>query len=161
MAVTAQHTCADPGGCPHGSSRSGLLGGRRVPTWLMALAPIALVALAVSWAPSDSDSSSLCPFRRCTGGYCAGCGMTRGVLAAARGDVVGSFAQHPAAPFLVAEALLLWGATMATRLRLAAIDVSAIVTKRFLLVHLVVLLAVWIAQLALGTIPRPTEFALR
>ena len=47
------------------------------------------------------DVGPLCPLRRATGVPCPFCGMTTGVLALSRGDVVAAFAANPLAPLLV------------------------------------------------------------
>ncbi len=49
----------------------------------------------------------ICPFRLVTGIPCPGCGMTRAVLAACRGDMTAAFAYHPLFPLLPLVALLL------------------------------------------------------
>ena len=46
----------------------------------------------------------ICPFHHYTGLHCGGCGMTRGVIAAIHGNIVGAFKFHP----LSIPLLLLW-----------------------------------------------------
>lgn len=59
-------------------------------------------------AAAPSRLPALCPVHALTGHDCPGCGMTRAILALARGDLAGSFHQHPfGAP------VLLWAAAAA------------------------------------------------
>jgi hypothetical protein len=60
----------------------------------------------------------LCPLRRTTGVPCPLCGMTTGVTALARGDLVGAVAANPLAPVLVLVVLLAWAVLLAGRDRL-------------------------------------------
>lgn len=53
-------------------------------------------------ALTGDDGPVLCPFRVCTGMACPGCGLTRAVAHAARGDLAGSIRLHPLALPLVA-----------------------------------------------------------
>lgn len=53
-------------------------------------------------ALTGDDGPVLCPFRACTGMACPGCGLTRAIAHAARGDLVGSIRLHPLALPLVA-----------------------------------------------------------
>ncbi len=60
-------------------------------------APTAAMAIAgalVVTAGGD-DGIVLCPFRRCTGGYCPGCGATRATHQLLRGDLGASWSHHP------------------------------------------------------------------
>ncbi len=70
-----------------------------VPDW--ARSPWARIGLGAAafvtagLTASSDDGIVLCPFRRCTGGYCPGCGMTRSAGKLIRGDVLGSWHHHP------------------------------------------------------------------
>ena len=72
--------------------------GLRVLGGVMAAGAVALPAL-----PSVGP---LCGLRRFTGVPCPFCGMTTGVIAMSRGDVVAAAAANPAAPLLVAAVVL-------------------------------------------------------
>jgi hypothetical protein len=63
-----------------------------------ALAGIASLAGVVTAAPT------LCPVALLTGTPCPGCGMTRAIVALARGDLRASWTAHPLAGLVVAEA---------------------------------------------------------
>ncbi len=110
------------------------------------------VLVLLSFFSSD-DGPVLCPFRRCTGGYCPGCGLTRSGGRLLRGDLAGSWAQHPwmvlgAAQAAVFAALYMAGtAAIRTRLRgwwrpLAFANSAALV-------------GIWIFRLFDGSIPVP------
>lgn len=104
-------------------------------------------------AASDDDGPVLCVFRRCSGGYCPGCGLTRSAGALIRGDVAGSWARHPYLPLLVGQVVLALGLW-----QLGSTRVRATLSRSFnamLFVNTVVLITIWIARLATGTIPVP------
>lgn len=65
-------------------------------------------ALAVVVTADDHDVV-LCPFRRCTGGYCPGCGGTRAAGRLLRGDIGGAWQQHPFVVMLAAQLVLVAG----------------------------------------------------
>lgn len=116
----------------------------------LAAGATALGALVMS-AGAD-DGIVLCPFRRCTGGYCPGCGATRGAHRLLRGDLAGSWAHHPwivlAAVQLVlvgSAAALMKPATRLDRLRRGAVPL--------LVANCVLLVGIWIIRLAGGSIP--------
>ncbi len=101
---------------------------------------------------SSDDGIVLCPFRRCTGGYCPGCGLTRASGRLLRGDLVGSWQQHPYVIIGVVQAVVLttlWatGSRLWPTVRRYAMPL--IVTNITLLV------AIWVARLATGAIPIP------
>lgn len=121
-----------------GTGRAILLGGTVV---------AALLAL------SDEDGPILCPFRRCTGGYCPGCGLTRSGGRLVRGDVVGSWQQHP---FMLLG--LIQAAVVAALWRFGSASLQRSLrslTARFLQANLVLLVGVWVVRLLDGSIPIP------
>ena len=67
--------------------------------WMMGL--VLLGGLTGVAAFTSDDGPVLCPFRMCTGMACPGCGLTRAVAHAARGDLAGSIRLHPLALPLV------------------------------------------------------------
>jgi len=112
----------------------------------------ALVAVAL--VSSSDDGPVLCPYRRCTGGYCPGCGLTRAAGQLIRGDVAGSWSHHPFLLIALAQTVAGAALTAATpasrrssRLRVAMLPVAA--------ANAVVLLVIWTARLATGAIPLP------
>lgn len=71
--------------------------------------PLAFLAGAALLAPTllrpGADGLVLCPFRRITGVWCPGCGMTRAFAWMAHGDLHESLRYHPVAPLLLVEAV--------------------------------------------------------
>lgn len=102
---------------------------------------------------SDDDGTILCPLRRCSGGYCPGCGLTRSTGQLLRGDLAGSWRQHPFLLLALGQMALLlgvWGMTSEDqhhRLRR--------LTTTFVVANMVLLCAIWVVRLAAGTIPIP------
>jgi hypothetical protein len=72
--------------------------------------PLALLAGAALLAPTllrpDSHGPVLCPFRRITGVWCPGCGMTRAFGWLAHGDLHQSLRYHPLALLLLIEGVI-------------------------------------------------------
>lgn len=66
----------------------------------------ALMVVGAAALPVLPDVGPLCPLRRLTGVPCPFCGMTTGVLALSRGDVIAAFAANPVAPLIVAAVVL-------------------------------------------------------
>ncbi|MEM9131490.1 MAG: DUF2752 domain-containing protein [Actinomycetota bacterium] len=101
---------------------------------------------------SSDDGIVLCPFRRCTGGYCPGCGLTRASGRLLRGDLVGSWQQHPYIIVGVLQAVV-FTALWATGSRLWA-PIRRRITP-IVVANVTLLLAIWVARLATGSIPVP------
>lgn len=102
---------------------------------------------------SDDDGLILCPFRRCTGGYCPGCGLTRSAGTLVRGDLAGSWSHHPILAIVIAQAVVLGAAWM-----LATDGLRRAMRQRtdaLLAANTALLLAIWVARLATGQIPAP------
>ncbi|MEZ5166732.1 MAG: DUF2752 domain-containing protein [Acidimicrobiales bacterium] len=95
----------------------------------------------------------VCPFRRCTGGYCPGCGATRAGRALFSGDLAASWGHHPwviLAAFQLAVAGGAW--VMFERSRRERFVMQ--MRMPALAVNLILLLAIWVIRLQAGTIPR-------
>lgn len=105
------------------------------------------------FALSTEDGPVLCPFRRCTGGYCPGCGLTRSGGRLLRGDLAGSWQQHPYLIFGVVQAILAaaaWGfGSPSLRRWLQSIAVTALV------LNLSALTVLWVVRMVNGSIPVP------
>ena len=83
----------------------------------------------------------ICPFHHYTGLHCGGCGMTRGVIAATHGDIVGALKFHPfSIPLLLLWAL--WAVTtiLPASKRGAVIDKIEIIETRTGIVPAVIIL---------------------
>lgn len=121
----------------------------------------ALFAGAVVLLLGTEDGVVLCPYRRCTGGDCPLCGVTRSAGRLARGDVAGSFSLHPM--------VVLWA---------LQIPVWTVVARRadrssshqrtwwqqhglsVLLSNVALATVVWVARLLLGDVAPPAELTL-
>lgn len=114
----------------------------------MALAAASVAAVALA---GDEDGPVLCPWRRCTGAYCPGCGATRAAHHLLRGDVAASWATHPMV-IVVAVQLAVIGPLSATGRTLASRLTGPPVTG-LLVGNAVLLLAVWTVRLVTGAIP--------
>lgn len=98
------------------------------------------------------DGVVLCPFRRCTGGYCPGCGATRAANRFVRGDVGASWSHHPGVVLAVVQI-----AVLAAVVALSAPPARRARTRRaavpLLVANSVVMIGVWLARLSTGEIP--------
>ena len=87
-----------------------------------------------------------CPFKAITGIPCPGCGMTRAVLSACRGDFAGAFRYHPlwivAVPLVLVEVLNAMG----------GLKIPAKINNIILIIAAVLLLAVYIIRFATNTL---------
>jgi Protein of unknown function (DUF2752) len=69
--------------------------------WVRLAPLLALLALLLAAAlPTGGIGWILCPVRTFTGVPCAGCGLTRSVIRAARGEWVAALRLHPLGPIL-------------------------------------------------------------
>lgn len=110
-------------------------------TWL----PLAGIGAALG-ALTVLDGPVLCPFRRCTGGYCPLCGATRSAASLARLDPVGALRLYPALP------LLAFAVFLAVRPRWLGQQRS----DRLLIGIAVAVSAIWVVRLLVGDVPTPT-----
>ncbi len=116
---------------------------------------IVLTVLAVLLvdAGGTDDGPGLCVFRRCTGGYCPGCGLTRSARHLTRGQVGAAWLDHPWMVLLAAQASIATIAYGAIRRLGATFDAN-----REVLVaggaNVVLALGIWFVRLADGSIPR-------
>lgn len=92
------------------------------------------------------DGPVLCPFRRCTGGYCPLCGVTRSAALMARLDPLRALALYPALPLMaVAVAAAIRPGLLGQRR-----------SDRLLVTVGTIVVIVWLVRLAVGDIPAPT-----
>jgi hypothetical protein len=123
--------------------------------------PLALLAGAALLAPTllrpDGHGPVLCPFRRITGVWCPGCGMTRAFGWLAHGDLHQSLRYHPLAPLLLIEAVV--GAAFLFFRRRAHRDDPSWRPLRFegpaarglLAANALLVLVVWVVRLKMGS----------
>lgn len=105
------------------------------------------------FALSTEDGPILCPFRRCTGGYCPGCGLTRSGGRLLRGDLAGSWQQHPYLIFGLAQAVLVAAVWRFGSARGRELLRSKAVS--LLVINAVAITAVWVFRMVDGSIPVP------
>ena len=108
-------------------------------------------ATAVATASGD-DGVVLCPFRRCTGAYCPGCGATRATNRLLRGDIGAAWSQHPAV-VLLATQLAVVGAVLLVR-RQDPRTLPRWLVLTWLTANAVAMLGIWALRITAGTIPR-------
>ncbi len=113
----------------------------------------AAAIFAVLAALSNDDGPVLCPLRRCSGGYCPGCGMTRSGGRLLRGDLAGSWAQHPFVLIAVGQLAVIGGMWTLGSDRLRNTMRSA--STRFLMANVGLMTVIWVARMADGSIPVP------
>lgn len=118
--------------------------------WL-AVVPATALGLMTMASPSD-DGLTVCPVALLTGMACPGCGMSRAIAWLLRGDLERSVSYHPLAPLVVIVAIVavVWG--IGRRLRVWSKPPAALLNGG-LVVLATLLMAVWIARLASGTLP--------
>ena len=131
------------------TSAPALLRPRPTGTWVATgtLTAGVLVATAIT-----DDGFVLCPYRRCTGGWCPGCGGTRAAHRLLTGDLAGAWRQHP------------WVVLAAAQVLALAVVLASLPTERIgavarrgriplLVANTVALLAIWAVRLTTGAVP--------
>ena len=124
---------------PRGMWAAAGLAGAAVATWL------------ATSLPSSDPRFVLCAVRRFAHVDCPGCGLTRGLAALAHGDLAAAFALHPMAPAVALQLVIgwvVWGGTL-----LAGRALPAKLVTVTLVANTAAFLAVWIARIAMGTLP--------
>lgn len=76
---------------------------------------VAAVYVGVAGVLGGRGGPTLCPFRLLTGRRCPLCGLTRSVGRAARGDLHGALAHHPAGPAVVVATVVGWATPRTAR----------------------------------------------
>ena len=114
-------------------------------------APVAVIALLALFTPSD-DGATICPFALLTGRACPGCGMTRAASYLLRGDWATAIDYHPMVPFITAMAIAGWG-WYGLRRGGRVGPLPPRMVQAALIGTGVMLLGVWVARAALGTLP--------
>lgn len=113
---------------------------------------VVAAVLAVDAGGTD-DGPGVCVFRRCTGGYCPGCGMTRSARHLTRGQVGAAWQDHPFLVLAAVQAVIAAavyglfrriGATVNWNRALVVLGI----------VNVVLIIGIWIVRLVDGSIPR-------
>ncbi len=121
--------------------------------WATGFGLVALFLALSFWDPATAGGPDLCVFHCVTGIACPACGLTRAAAAFAHGELAESWRWHPLFLLLAFEAATLWlawGVALRARPRLAGLRRLA---PRVAIGTGVLLLVVWIARLAAGTLP--------
>lgn len=130
--------------------RSASITPRRV---LPAAALAGACAVAALSPVGDDEGQVLCPYRLATGGWCPGCGCTRALGAAMRGDFGSSLALNPWTLLILAQASVIagWflGAPEAASAWWRRND------NRVIQVNLAFGAILWVARMTSGAIPVP------
>lgn len=130
------------------------LRGTKTQTWIARLGFPGVGAAAVALT-SASLLPTLCPFRLCTGHACPGCGVTRGIASAIKGDLGLSFRYHPMAIVIAVQLLALWAiAAFGGRVRLARLGRPAALLA---LANVAVMFVVWAVRWQLGLLDFVTQ----
>jgi hypothetical protein len=118
--------------------------------WL-AITPAAVFGLMTMASPSD-DGPTICPMALLTGVACPGCGMSRAIAWMFRGELERSVGYHPLAPLVVVISIVAVVWALGRRFRGWRTPRTAVLNGG-LIVLAALLIAVWIARLASGTLP--------
>jgi hypothetical protein len=122
--------------------------------WATGLGLVALFLALAFWDPAAAGGPDLCLFHRVTGVACPACGLTRAAAAFAHGDLRASWRWHPLFLFLAAEVGTIWLAWgWALRRRSHQFPVLRQLAPRVAIGTGSLLLLVWLARLAAGTLP--------
>ncbi|MGH1492973.1 MAG: DUF2752 domain-containing protein [Acidimicrobiales bacterium] len=119
--------------------------------------PRLVLAIAAAFAAlaalATDDGPVLCPIRRCSGGYCPACGMTRSGGRLLRGDLAGSWEQHPFVLIALPQVLL---AAAVWRFGARSLNGRAgSALKLVLALNVAVMATIWLLRMFNGTIPVP------
>ena len=115
---------------------------------------IAVMALVGFVASADDDGFVVCLFRRCTGGYCPGCGATRAARRLVVGDVSGSWSQHPWVVFAAVQAVAV-GTVLAVTDRAHRRSRARRLSTWLIGPNAIALVVIYVVRLVDGSIPRP------
>lgn len=112
---------------------------------------IGLIVAAALLAVGPGETS-VCLIRATTSVSCPGCGMTRAAAALLRGDLSRAWTYHPLGPFVAIQAIVVWAAWGWTVfVRRARVDEAMLLA--LFLGNFALLVIVWLARLATGTLP--------
>ena len=118
--------------------------------WL-AIAPAAVFGVMTMASPSD-DGLTICPMAFLTGVACPGCGMSRAIAWMFRGDLERSVGYHPLGPLVVVISVFAVVWALGRRFRGWRTPRTAVLNGG-LVILAVLLMTVWLARLASGTLP--------
>lgn len=114
---------------------------------------VGVVAIGTLVFTASDDGIVLCPFRRCTGGYCPACGATRATRAFAHGDIGAAWAHSPWVVVAAIQAAVV--GVLATRAAPGGrLERTLAIGRRLAWPNLVLLTAIWVVRLVDGSVPR-------
>lgn len=117
-----------------------------------ALLALPAVVVGLSAVGAVTGAPSLCPVAVVTGTACPGCGLTRAIVALARGDVGASWASHPLGGVIALQIVVAatwWTVSQVRRVPLPRPNVVAGV----LAATAVAAVCVWGLRMSNGTLP--------
>lgn len=125
--------------------------------WLIAsplrIALLVVAAVLVVDAGGTDDGPGVCVFRRCTGGYCPGCGMTRSARHLTRGQIGSAWHDHPFLVLAAAQAIVAGSVYGVVRRIGRTVDWNRVLVVLGI-VNVVLITGIWVARLVDGSIPR-------
>ena len=125
--------------------------------WLIAsplrIALLVVAAVLVVDAGGTDDGPGVCVFRRCTGGYCPGCGMTRSARHLTRGQIGSAWQDHPFLVLAAAQAIVAGSVYGVVRRIGRTVNWNRVLVVLGI-VNVVLITGIWIARLVDGSIPR-------
>lgn len=125
--------------------------------WLLS-SPVRVLLLAAVGAylidaGGTDDGPGLCVFRRCTGGYCPGCGLSRATKHLSRGEIGGAWQDHPWVVLAAGQALVI-GVVWAVIRQIGTVVNTRKLAATLFAVNASLLLGIWVVRLVDGSIPR-------
>lgn len=108
--------------------------------------------IAIDAAGTD-DGPGVCLFRRCTGGYCPGCGLTRSARHMTRGQFGAAWRDHPWMVIAMIQLVCVGVVYGVVRWIGAHVDWRRVVVP-VAIVNAMLLIGIWVARLVDGSIPR-------
>jgi hypothetical protein len=107
---------------------------------------------ALIFTAAGDDGFVLCPYRRCTGGYCPGCGGTRAVRNLAQGNISGAWTHNPWVVLMAVQAVVV-GVALAFVAAPRRGPRRRAIAMPLLAINTVMLIAIWIVRLHNDAIP--------
>lgn len=109
-----------------------------------------LATIGVLTGIAVDEGPVLCMFRRCTGGYCPGCGGTRALRAMVMGDLNEAWKLHPWSVLIVIQMIMIG-------LAATVVSVSTITSmfKPFVVFNAAIGVLIWILRIGVGAVPVP------
>ena len=119
----------------------------------MRIALLVVAAVLVVDAGGTDDGPGVCVLRRCTGGYCPGCGMTRSARHLTRGQIGSAWQDHPFLVLAAAQVIVAGSMYGVVRRIGRTVDWNRVLVVLGI-VNVVLITGIWIARLVDGSIPR-------